>query len=80
MASPLFQRTSVQVFDVFRRRISNSWLTKTLESTLDLSDDRKSFSVSFTGFPLVDGSFNAIILILSNAPPENILNKSNKVP
>ena len=46
MASPLFQRTSVQVFDVFRRRISNSWLTKTLESTLDLSDDRKSFAVS----------------------------------
>ena len=46
MASPLFQRTSVQVFDVFRRRISNSWLTKTLESTLDLIDDRKSFAVS----------------------------------
>ena len=46
MASPLFQRTSVQVFDVFRRRISNSWLTKTFESTLDLSDDRKSFAVS----------------------------------
>ena len=46
MASPLFQRTSVQVFDVFRRRISNSCLTKTLESTLDLIDDRKSFAVS----------------------------------
>ena len=46
MASPLFQRTSVQVFDVFRRRISNSWLAKTLESTLDLSDDGKLFAVS----------------------------------
>ncbi len=46
MASPLFQRTSVQVFGVFRRRISNSWLAKTLESTLDLSDDGKLFAVS----------------------------------
>ena len=36
----------MQVFDAFRRRISRSWLVKTLESTLDLSDNRKLFAVS----------------------------------